>query len=73
MDFLVENIEWVEKEFLFWMANRTVEVAKNGKTYTLARYNVEVDGPRPGAGGSLTLVAVVLSINTLVFPGRVLL
>ncbi len=31
------------------MHNRTTKVNKDGKEYTLAIYNVEVDGPRPGA------------------------
>ena len=30
------------------MANRTVTVNVGGKMHTLARYNVEVDDPRPG-------------------------
>ena len=46
--FLRENIEYLDKEFKYWMANRTTSVqSPNGKTHTLARYNVEVDDPRP--------------------------
>ena len=46
--FLRENIEYLDKEFKYWMANRTTSVqTSNGKTHTLARYNVEVDDPRP--------------------------
>ena len=46
--FLRDNIEYLDKEFKYWMANRTTTVkTSNGKTHTLARYNVEVDDPRP--------------------------
>ena len=38
----------MSKEFDFWMTNRIIDVEKDGKTYSLARYNVEVDLPRPG-------------------------
>ncbi len=41
--FLRDNIQLLEKELLFWLNNRTVTV----KGHTLARYNVETDGPRP--------------------------
>ena len=30
------------------MTNRTITVNVGGKMHTLARYNVEVDDPRPG-------------------------
>ncbi|KAH0595009.1 hypothetical protein MHUMG1_07308 [Metarhizium humberi] len=35
------------KEYDFWMANRTVEVASGGQTYTLNRYAVDNTEPRP--------------------------
>ncbi|MGB1501993.1 MAG: hypothetical protein ACPHAM_09295 [Flavobacteriaceae bacterium] len=38
----------MEKEFQYWMANRTKVVRVNGKDHKLARYNVQVDDPRPG-------------------------
>ncbi len=38
----------MDKEFLFWMVNRTEVKREGGKDYTVAVYNVEVDGPRPG-------------------------
>ena len=38
----------MDREFEFWMANRTKEVTLSGKRYKVAVYNVEVDGPRPG-------------------------
>lgn len=43
VDFLRQRISSIEKEMEFWLKNRTVSV----KGYTLARYNVEFDGPRP--------------------------
>lgn len=43
--FLRNNIDLLEKEFLFWMNNRTVNV----RGHVLARYNVEYGGPRPEA------------------------
>ena len=47
-EFLKANLDSMSKEFDFWMTNRVIDVEKDGKTYTLARYNVEVDLPRPG-------------------------
>ena len=46
-EFLRSSMPLLEKEFNFWMKNRTVEITQNGKKYTLARYNVELGGPRP--------------------------
>lgn len=43
IDFVRQRIDVLETEMKFWLENRTVSV--NG--YTLARYNVEFDGPRP--------------------------
>lgn len=43
VDFLRRNIHLLEKEMQFWLANRTVTV----DGHTLARFNVESDGPRP--------------------------
>ncbi|KAJ4442416.1 hypothetical protein ANN_04002 [Periplaneta americana] len=45
--FLKNNIQLLEAEFQFWMANRTVNITKNGKDYTLARYYAVSEGPRP--------------------------
>lgn len=44
---LRENLWLLEKEFDFWMTNRTVSVEKDGANYTLARYYEESSGPRP--------------------------
>ena len=45
--FLENNIELLEKEFQFWVTNRTVTINKNGKEYRLARYYATSHGPRP--------------------------
>lgn len=37
----------LEKELNWWQENRSVSVEKNGKTYTLARYSVASNTPRP--------------------------
>ncbi|XP_068236189.1 trehalase-like [Palaemon carinicauda] len=48
VDFLRENIELLEREFLFWENNRSVIVTDNqGKTHKVARYISEVGEPRP--------------------------
>ncbi|XP_051173858.1 trehalase isoform X1 [Leptopilina boulardi] len=44
---LEENLWLLEKEFDFWMTRRTVQVKKDGVTYTLARYYEDSIGPRP--------------------------
>lgn len=44
---LKENFWLLEKEFNFWMTNRTVEIEKDGINYTLVRYYEESSGPRP--------------------------
>ena len=46
-EFLQENIQYLDKEFQYWMENRTMDLEVNGKTHKLARYNVQVDDPRP--------------------------
>ncbi|XP_046683204.1 trehalase isoform X2 [Homalodisca vitripennis] len=47
VDFIKSNIHILEKEFQFWLTNHTVEVEKDGKVYTLARYKDASQGPRP--------------------------
>lgn len=47
LTFIEEHIETMEKEFEFWMRNRTVKIEKDGKHYTLARYKEGSYGPRP--------------------------
>ena len=39
----------MEKEFEFWIKNRTASVSVNGEVFNLAHYDVEVDAPRPGS------------------------
>ena len=46
--FIQENIDYLDQEFKYWMTNRTKSIVVNGKEHLLARYNVEVDDPRPG-------------------------
>ncbi|KAF7992096.1 hypothetical protein HCN44_001421 [Aphidius gifuensis] len=46
-DWLKENLWLLEKEYNFWMVNRTVNIEKDGKNYTLARYYENSSGPRP--------------------------
>ncbi|KZS20820.1 Trehalase [Daphnia magna] len=43
VDFLNGRLHLLEKEFKFWLTNRTVTV----RGHTLARFNSETDGPRP--------------------------
>nr|QYJ58449.1 trehalase [Eriocheir sinensis] len=46
--FLTENIELLEKEFLFWHNNRSVQVQdRKGMPHHVAQYRVEVGEPRP--------------------------
>jgi len=46
-NFIKENIGTMQKEFDFFMNNRTVKVSYNGEEHVMARYNVERKGPRP--------------------------
>lgn len=46
-EFILAGLNSMVKEFMFWIEHRTVTVSKKGKSYKLARYNVEVDMPRP--------------------------
>ena len=48
MDFVKKNIEAMDKEFNFWIENRTTSITREGQEFRLARYDVEVDAPRPG-------------------------
>ena len=45
--FLRGNIDVLDKEFEYWIANRTTQIVVNGKEHLLAHYNVKVDDPRP--------------------------
>ena len=45
--FLEKVLPTLDKEFAFWEEKRTVDVNYNGKSYKMARYFVEEDGPRP--------------------------
>ena len=48
LQFVNDNIEAMNTEFNFWVSQRMVNVTKHGNQYSLARYDVEVDAPRPG-------------------------
>ena len=45
-DFIKRHLPTMEKEFRFWVENRSVEVNVGGK-YQMFAYRVEVDSPRP--------------------------
>ena len=51
-DFVKPLLPILEKEYMFWMANKSVEVQKSsggsGETFTLNRYYVTTDNPRQG-------------------------
>eukprot|EP00095_Tigriopus_kingsejongensis_P003748 maker-scaffold911_size81771-snap-gene-0.16 protein:Tk03748 transcript:maker-scaffold911_size81771-snap-gene-0.16-mRNA-1 annotation:"hypothetical protein DAPPUDRAFT_314347" len=40
-------MEQMDREFQFWINNRTELIEHGGEEYRMALYNVEVDGPRP--------------------------
>ncbi|KAK3076671.1 hypothetical protein LTS18_012374, partial [Coniosporium uncinatum] len=44
---LARALPILEKEYDFWINNQTVDVQKNGQTYTLNQYTVENNQPRP--------------------------
>ncbi|XP_070149009.1 trehalase [Polyergus mexicanus] len=46
-EFLKQNIAILEKEFEYWQKEKTVNVMKDGKTYRMARYVTNSNGPRP--------------------------
>lgn len=49
VEFIRKNIDVLEKEYNFWIANRTVAVQMPGSedVYRLARYDVALGKPRP--------------------------
>ncbi|XP_052235534.1 trehalase-like [Dreissena polymorpha] len=46
-EFIRSNIDIIEKEYLFWNTNRTVDFQYGGKSVTLNRYATPIDEPRP--------------------------
>ncbi|XP_033213975.1 trehalase-like [Belonocnema kinseyi] len=46
-DFVKKILHVLDREFDFWEKKRTVDVDYRGKSYKMARYFVESDGPRP--------------------------
>lgn len=47
IDFIRRNLPAFEKEFDFWIKNRTISIQHRGTSYRVVRYNVEYTGPRP--------------------------
>ncbi|XP_075462714.1 trehalase [Ascaphus truei] len=47
LTFLRESVPLLEKEYDFWMRNRSVTVTLGGSNHTLNRYHVQAGGPRP--------------------------
>ncbi|XP_060079825.1 trehalase-like [Ylistrum balloti] len=47
IDFLRDNIATLEKEYQFWVDNRSLNISKGDETYSLARYAVDMAAPRP--------------------------
>ncbi|KAK0162248.1 hypothetical protein PV327_008600 [Microctonus hyperodae] len=45
--YLSDNLGMLEKEFLFFHRMKTINVTKNNKSYLMARYVVNSEGPRP--------------------------
>lgn len=41
-----EALPALEREYRFWMQNRSVSLERNGKTHVMNRYNVQVNFPR---------------------------
>ena len=64
--FIEDNIEYMEKEFLFWRTNRTKEITVGDKTFKLSRYNVEVDDPRPGDNLHSLLLLSIIQIESII-------
>lgn len=46
-EFLSKALPALEREYNFWMQNRSIVVEVDGKKHTLNRYNVQVGEPRP--------------------------
>lgn len=59
VDFIRNRIDLIEKEMQFWLQNRTVKVGE----YTLARYNVEYDGPRPESYRFVLYIKLIMLFN----------
>ena len=47
VDFIRNNIAYLENELDFWMTNRAITVEKDGSNHTLLRYYAPSAGPRP--------------------------
>lgn len=49
--FLEKNINLLDKELMYWLKNKTVEVMRDDKKYTLAHYVTNSGTPRPESFG----------------------
>ena len=68
--FIQQNIDFMDQEFNYWMVNRTkIFRDLNGKEHQLARYNVQVDDPRPG---KISLPTNEMNENIVDFQNRTL-
>ncbi|XP_076256759.1 trehalase-like isoform X2 [Rhynchophorus ferrugineus] len=47
IDWLKDNIQYIEKELLFWLNQRTVTITKDGVQHKLAHFGPESNTPRP--------------------------
>nr|WNT43931.1 trehalase-like protein 2 [Monochamus alternatus] len=47
LKWLRKNVQTLDRELTWWLANRTVTVVKDGVNYTLARYGCHSTTPRP--------------------------
>ena len=55
----------MDKEFKFWVLNRMTNVTLDGNVFLLARYDVEIDAPRPGK--SFYCIDLVCSMRIEIF------
>ena len=46
-EFVKSILEFMVEEFMYWQNHHLVAVEKNGKMYSMVRYNCENNGPRP--------------------------
>ena len=67
MNFVRENIDAMNKEFDFWTTNRMKNITKNGKVFSLAVYDVEVDGPRPGNFSFIVVMSVGINLGLVTY------
>lgn len=62
-DFVKNNLASMEKEYRFWVENRSVSIRKGNTTRILSRYAVDMAAPRPEAYREDTSTADGLSLE----------